>query len=903
MPSLKLCGQPSFIGGDDIRCCVSWYWLLRLLQLACLLPLIVMTTVHTIRFDDDDEDKCRLDETKDSLMEERGLALMAGYVWVSFAYVMLQGILVEVHLWVVSGWGTPTMPGDRSRQVRWGIYIKFGLLGIVALGLTLWGVILWGGVTNYCNVTQQDLQQNPCLLERQDYCRNLPTEAWRTLLAILVVSQFMETGAATLVMLNLARKVLRRPVRTTIQKGRTRRGHDSNTCCCWTRQSSIQCLTWCCCSLTSLVTMFCTGGGETPLRGDFATLAALLDDFVGDAQSVDIVFSDILMSLLMLRRLQKQRRLEIEGALSKSTQLLQHDERSNNNPDGRSILRIQESPEEDVEHGASASSQVVDVDKEVSGSKLISPSTTGQSSTKQQKPRVTRMASIPILNSERPSVNSSQDPTDVSSRISASVMSRALLCPKENAGDAWILAEGAHYMKLAVAIYTLIMQMLHHPTQECWNVFCKGTAQHLCCTRPRRKRKERNNHRDTTIEEQPTFSEGAVDSLVLGDNCCGWHETSFLHRAGLTETELVYASFRIGVTKTPYAIVLDHDAQSVVVIIRGTLSLDDLMADLAVQPESLDPWNDECFFGGMESGRILDVDATAIDSAINDNDWNIGGEFAHKGILDCAAWVFEDLKDQGILDRLLLGDKAGYKDYSLRVIGHSLGAGVACLVGLFLRTKYLKSNNLRCLCFCPPGCTVSRTLAEKSKDFMTSFVLDSDFVPRLSLQGLENLRDDILHTVARVKVSKHKARERYGAQLDFEAISEKNAQILYENDEEIPLSDYEALLVDYQRDQQARRLDRSIENVPLWPPGRIVYLANAGTVSSPQNALKRMLAMGNEETRYQPIWADTADFREIELTVHFLDDHDPENVLRELERVAAKFDSSASLLSAGQQSI
>ena len=63
------------------------------------------------------------------------------------------------------------------------------------------------------------------------------------------------------------------------------------------------------------------------------------------------------------------------------------------------------------------------------------------------------------------------------------------------------------------------------------------------------------------------------------------------------------------------------------------------------------------------------------------------------------------------LDHALSNEFSGFH---LRVVGHSLGAGIAAMLGLMLRQKY---PSLMCLCFSPPGCVFTPRTAERSKAY------------------------------------------------------------------------------------------------------------------------------------------------------------------------------------------
>ena len=87
-----------------------------------------------------------------------------------------------------------------------------------------------------------------------------------------------------------------------------------------------------------------------------------------------------------------------------------------------------------------------------------------------------------------------------------------------------------------------------------------------------------------------------------------------------------------------------------------------------------------------------------------------------------------------ILDTLLLGENTEFGDYTLRIVGHSLGSGIGVILSLMLRSKF---PNLRCLCYSPPGGLLTWELATSCSDYVSSFVLDSDIVPRLSISNME----------------------------------------------------------------------------------------------------------------------------------------------------------------------
>lgn len=58
---------------------------------------------------------------------------------------------------------------------------------------------------------------------------------------------------------------------------------------------------------------------------------------------------------------------------------------------------------------------------------------------------------------------------------------------------------------------------------------------------------------------------------------------------------------------------------------------------------------------------------------------------------------------------------------------------MGCLLGHViphLLIVYFRYPNVKCYAFCPPGCTVSMNLATECEDFVTSFVVGNDIIPR-----------------------------------------------------------------------------------------------------------------------------------------------------------------------------
>lgn len=402
---------------------------------------------------------------------------------------------------------------------------------------------------------------------------------------------------------------------------------------------------------------------------------------------------------------------------------------------------------------------------------------------------------------------------------------------KENRADRQTIIDGAHYIGLAQGVYG---HMMYFKTHTCSAPCCLLVGVGTC-------RACRCNGRD-----RPT---------VTGDNLCRLNELALVGVAHVKVEDVIYCSFQTGVERCPYAIVVDKTKKTIVLAVRGTFSLESFATDLSIRPELLDNYRDRC--EGLTHPSVA-------------------GEYCHSGMLKCAFTIYDDLQQLGILDELLLSEKARFPEFELVITGHSLGAGVAAILGIFLRTKFL---TLRCLCFAPPGCVLSERAA--AQDFITSYVLGVDLVPRLSLHSIEGLRDDVLLMIARIKVPKHVA-FREGRELGLAAkdriqpVSVESLRSLAYEKDGTPESSFYDHVRQFKQHQRKLKSERPLEDVQLCPPGRIVHFVEnrlGGGSSYFDFLLQR-------ETRYIPVWADKVDFSEIQISRTLIDDHSPDRYSR-----------------------
>lgn len=772
MPALTLFGHRTPVGGDDLRLLCVLYFAFRLVQIGLVITISVLSKRELDRIADgsvellcpDDIDENRFSSGKFSATT---WTYVLGTLIICFIYVV-----TDVYVWKMSDRGTPTQPEKRKKLAPMCSYrlLTFGMIKIVFLVL---GILVARNIEEYCacRVEYTDSSSRRRLLastleaiqgcEKEKYTFRL----FVVLLLCQLVDVLLPLGAAVYICLRDSRRATRLAT--------DRAGYGSE-------ESRWRCFCACCCNLTTLLTC-CMCGGKEVNAGGYRDLSKALATYFNDGGTLDLVLTDIIAGLVMLLRVQLQRRLECRKALIKAT--------------------VETDRMKRMSLAASHVDGMIQRDGGGAGRECI------------------------IFRLER-------DGAEL--RYTAAL--RNVLSSKNDA-DVSALNEGAHFCQLALGIYGWMMQLIERPVTGCCVLgcsWCKHPRFH-CCT-------------------------NSTDGHIVGDTILGCQEIALLNH-GLEPNEIRYASFAQGLVKTPYCITVDEEWKSVVVTVRGTLSLDDAVADLSIRPVLLDLWAERNGF--QEEGS---------------------GEFCHKGMLDIAVWIVEDLKDHGILEQLLLGDKAEFSGYELRVVGHSLGAGVAAVVATMLKSQYA---SVRCLAFSPPGCVFSRRLAESCKEYITSYVLGDDVVPRLGLTSMENLRHEVLSLIARIKVPKYVILRPLSRK---ENVIDANARMLHQSSADIPAdSAFWEAVKEFEEVQKVKKTE-SGPDIILYPPGNIIHLFRT---TEDKRCLDLSCALKKRPDDYVAKYAEVDDLQEIIVNAKALSDHQPYRVLAELERVAESFGLSA----------
>lgn len=95
--------------------------------------------------------------------------------------------------------------------------------------------------------------------------------------------------------------------------------------------------------------------------------------------------------------------------------------------------------------------------------------------------------------------------------------------------------------------------------------------------------------------------------------------------------------------------------------------------------------------------------------------------------------------------------------YEVVVVGHSLGGGTSCLIGLVLKRRFpylYETKRLRCLLIAPYALAVGTKLAVESREFQVAVVNETDIVPRVHSHSIGSFRALIFTMLEKSKFSK-----------------------------------------------------------------------------------------------------------------------------------------------------
>ena len=201
----------------------------------------------------------------------------------------------------------------------------------------------------------------------------------------------------------------------------------------------------------------------------------------------------------------------------------------------------------------------------------------------------------------------------------------------------------------------------------------------------------------------------------------------------------------------PAAALFAHDERKVACLsIRGTATIQDVVTDIRAVPVPFPQQEEEKENGNCEHNTSLNAGG----------DWTSvcrGSGLALCGMAGAAANLFRETADPLLY--------LAFKGYKIRIVGHSLGGGVAALLGILMLGLFEKQglDAMRCMpsndggsvddrgfvhvySYGTPSC-VDATLADNplTLAMCTSVVLHDDVVPRLTPTSVRGLLKHLLY--------------------------------------------------------------------------------------------------------------------------------------------------------------
>ena len=215
--------------------------------------------------------------------------------------------------------------------------------------------------------------------------------------------------------------------------------------------------------------------------------------------------------------------------------------------------------------------------------------------------------------------------------------SRTVLSPS-NPDDYALVEEGAHFARHQLAIYTWILYYYQFPVSGKFRLIGRSLKAKMKCSNTSISSETTNVRGSTTYEPCSIDVEpgnAAVrnstvvemnEETIVGDNFLHIHEATMLAHAGLEKADVAYANFEAGFYETPYCIIIDRKWKSIVLSIRGSLTLEDCVVDVLLDPSPLDALGEKYGFAGA-------------------------GQHCHGGVAECTNWLHEDLMRYVLFNR------------------------------------------------------------------------------------------------------------------------------------------------------------------------------------------------------------------------------------------------------------
>ena len=308
MPAIHLFNRKSLSGGDDLHLPCLLASGLRIIQLGLLIPIWLHLCSEAnamggwykyLLYDPSNDPSCR---------HSHFFPIMLVTYAIASTIAALIGLALELRLFRVSSWGTPTEPGDRTKKVESLLEFKLVPFSIAQALIVLTGVCAVCGFAaryNHCAPeNNDDFWQDMNAWLEGDYEEDTTSHRrswWWLAYALLLLLQLIEVQVAAF----FVRGLMQQPVVTSASSQNYHPHHHHHELAeeMWVERCTnlCQCL--------GMSTCFFFGGREISL-GDYGDIARAMADYFETGGVLDLVPSDVAAGALVLQRIQRQRILQ-----------------------------------------------------------------------------------------------------------------------------------------------------------------------------------------------------------------------------------------------------------------------------------------------------------------------------------------------------------------------------------------------------------------------------------------------------------------------------------------------------------------------------------------------------------------------------------------------------------------
>ncbi|OAF70617.1 DGL-beta [Intoshia linei] len=273
---------------------------------------------------------------------------------------------------------------------------------------------------------------------------------------------------------------------------------------------------------------------------------------------------------------------------------------------------------------------------------------------------------------------------------------------------------------------------------------------------------------------------------------------TILRVTGLNFTDILYVNYELD--SPAFYVALDHPKKDVIISIRGTMSLNDLLIDLSAK------------------STVMNIDET-----------NQSIKIGHEGMVNAAVKIKEILIKKG----LFVDVTRQFPDYTIVIVGHSLGAATAAVLSILIKAIHPKT---KAYCYACPNGLIEKEMLEYTKTFITTTVIRNDIISRLSLQSLKRACKRISNLISECPFKK----------LEILFLKKKKVTKYYQN-----TSHHNSFFTDTNRNanEDYVQIDETYVDEKFYLPGKILYITgkhkNGYNVNFEENDKFNVITLSN----------------------------------------------------------